>query len=77
MRGTGIIYSYVVHHAPEIPGFDAPHIVVLVELDEGPRMIANLLGAEPVDVRIGAGVVVDFQRLDEDVVLAQFRLKSA
>ena len=47
MRGTGIIYSYVIHHAPAIPGFDAPHIVVLVELDEGPRMIANLLGAEP------------------------------
>jgi uncharacterized OB-fold protein len=74
MRGTGVIYSYVIHHTPAIPGFDEPHIVVLVELDEGPRMIANLLDAAPEDVRIGAGVVVDFQRLD-DVVLAQFRLQ--
>lgn len=58
--GRGTVYSYVVHHAPRVPGRDLPFVVALVELDEGVRMLGQLRGIDPADVRIGARVEVEF-----------------
>jgi uncharacterized OB-fold protein len=44
--GEGTLYSYVVTHRAA-PGFDAPYVIAVVELAEGPRMLANLVGVEP------------------------------
>lgn len=58
--GTGTVYSFVVHHAPKVPGRDLPFVVALVELDEGVRMLGQLRGIAPEDVAIGMKVGVEF-----------------
>jgi uncharacterized OB-fold protein len=72
--GHGEIYSYVVHHHPPVPGRRAPFVVAVVALPEGVRMIGNVL-ADPADVRIGAPVEVEFERIDDDLVLPSWRLR--
>ncbi|WP_289850700.1 OB-fold domain-containing protein [Actinoallomurus purpureus] len=71
--GRGTLHSYVVHHHPPVPGLDPPFVVALVELDEGVRMVGNLLGCPPEQVRIGMPVEVSFQEMDDELTLPQWR----
>jgi uncharacterized OB-fold protein/acyl dehydratase len=54
--GTGTVFSYVVHHAPQVPGRTLPFVIALVELDEGVRMLGELRGVDPAAVTIGMPV---------------------
>ncbi|MBS9533125.1 bifunctional MaoC family dehydratase/OB-fold nucleic acid binding domain-containing protein [Mycobacterium sp. M1] len=54
--GTGTVYSYVVHHAPKVPGRSIPFVIALVELAEGVRMLGELRGVDPAQVQIGMPV---------------------
>jgi uncharacterized protein len=67
--GTGTVYSYVVHRHPPVPGKQLPIIVALVELTEGPRVMAELTGTDPEKVHIGMPVRTSFIRIDDDLVL--------
>jgi uncharacterized OB-fold protein len=58
--GAGRIHSFVVHHHPPLPGRRSPVVVALVDLDEGVRMVGELRGVRPGEVRIGAEVRADF-----------------
>jgi uncharacterized OB-fold protein len=58
--GTGTVYSYVVHHHPPMPGRRLPFVVALVELAEGVRMVGELVGVPPDEVRVGMPVEVAF-----------------
>lgn len=71
--GRGTVYSYVMPHEPKFPFFEYPYVVVLVELEEGVRLVSNLTGIEPADVRTGMPVEVYYQSFDDDLVLHQFR----
>jgi hypothetical protein len=71
--GTGEIYSYVVHHHPPVPGRQVPFVVALVQLPEGVRMVGELLGAGPEQVRIGMPVRAEFVDIDEDLTLPAWR----
>lgn len=71
--GRGRVYSFVTHYRPTIPGFESPFVVALVQLDEGTRLITNLLDCEPGDVRIGTAVEVTFVSYADGVQLPQFR----
>ncbi|TRW85385.1 DNA-binding protein [Mycolicibacterium sp. 018/SC-01/001] len=65
--GNGTVYSYVVHHAPKVPGRTLPFVIALVELDEGVRMLGELRGVVPADVKIGMPVsatYIDFPDSD-------------
>jgi len=73
--GLGEVYSFVVHHHPPLPGREAPFVVALVELEEGVRVLGELRGVEPDAVRIGAAVRVDFDRVDDELVLPAWRLR--
>jgi uncharacterized OB-fold protein len=66
--GRGTIFSFVVHHAPQMPGRELPLTLALVELDEGVRMVATVTGA-PEDLAIGDPVVAAFDTLDDDTTL--------
>ena len=66
--GRGEVFSYVVHHAPKVPGRQLPFVVALVELEEGVRMLGELRGIDPADVQIGLPVRVEFEKLDEAVL---------
>jgi uncharacterized OB-fold protein len=71
--GRGTVYSYVVNHQPQVPAFDYPLPVALVELEEGVRMVADLVGLEPAEIRIGMPVTVEWIDYDPDLSLPAFR----
>ena len=71
--GRGTVYSFVVMHYPEVPPFDHPNPIALIELEEGTRLITQLVGVAPGDVRIGQKVQLEFHTYDGDLVLPQFR----
>ena len=75
--GRGRIYSFVVAHHPAIPPFEYPNLIVLVELDEGTRLVSNLLGIDPAEVEIGMPVQVEFTKVDDALVLPLFRPEKA
>ncbi|MFI6364780.1 bifunctional MaoC family dehydratase N-terminal/OB-fold nucleic acid binding domain-containing protein [Nocardia sp. NPDC050630] len=72
--GRGEVFSYVVHHAPKVPGRQLPFVVALVELAEGVRMLGELRGVDPAEVKIGLPVQVEFEKLDDDAVLPVWRV---
>ncbi|MFI6517635.1 bifunctional MaoC family dehydratase N-terminal/OB-fold nucleic acid binding domain-containing protein [Spirillospora sp. NPDC050679] len=71
--GRGHLYSYVVNHHPRHPAFDHPHLVAVVELAEGTRLIAGLTGLDPAEAEIGMPVVLDWVDADPDLTLPAFR----
>ena len=72
--GQGRVYSHVTHHYPPLPGVVLPHTVLLVELDEGVRVISELAaGADADEVRIGLPVRVAFQEVPGGQRLPVFR----
>ncbi len=54
--GRGTVFSFVVHHAPKVPGRTLPFVIALVELDEGVRMLGELRNVDPAMVQIGMPV---------------------
>lgn len=70
--GRGRVHSFLIHHAPVIPGKQLPLTLALVELDEGVRMV----GEVPGEVAVGDAVEVWFDRIDDDLTLAQWRRPS-
>jgi uncharacterized protein len=75
--GRGTVFSFVVVHHPQAAGFEYPLPVVLVELEEGTRLISNVSGIEPEDLRIGMEVEVDFRSYADDLTLPVFRPAGA
>jgi uncharacterized OB-fold protein len=61
LRGTGTIFSWTVHFHPPLRGFEMPHSVALVEMDEGLRVVGAMDGVKtPLD--IGMRVRTEFMR---------------
>ncbi len=71
--GAGTVYSYVVCHHPQFPGYEYPLVAALIELDEGTRIVSNLVGVEPGAVRIGMRVRLSIEAVDEEMWLPLFR----
>lgn len=71
--GRGVVYSHAVHHHPPLPGVELPHVIVLVELDEGVRIVSHLTPESGGEVRIGLPVEVVFSELHDELVLPLFR----
>jgi len=71
--GRGTIYSFVVNHYPQVPAFDYPLVVAVIELEEGTRFVSNVIGVDAADVEIGMPVVAEFVAFDDDLTLPQFR----
>ena len=74
-RGRGTVYSWVVFHQIYHPAFaeDIPYTVVAVELEEGPRLVTNLLDCKPEDIEVGMPVEVVFDDVTDDITLPKFR----
>lgn len=73
--GEGVVYSYSTVFRGPGPAFqrDAPYIVVMVELAEGPHVISHLVNCTPEQVRIGMPVTVVFEDVNPEVSLYRFR----
>ena len=73
VAATGVVYSYALLHHPRHPAFSYPVPAVLVELDEGVRIVSNLVGIDPHEIRIGLPVEVAFEPTAEDLAVPVFR----
>jgi hypothetical protein len=73
--GRGSIYSYTVARRPAGPAFkaDAPYVVAVVDLDEGARMMTNIVTDDVESVRIGQRVAVAFEAVTDEITLPKFR----
>ena len=73
--GKGTVYSFTVIHRPPSSAFqqDVPYTVALVDLEEGCRMISNIVDADPEDVRVGMPVEVVFEKITPNISLPKFR----
>ncbi len=58
--GKGALYSHVVVNYPQVPGFAYPIPVGLIELEEGPRMVADLVGVTREQLAIGMPLEVEW-----------------
>jgi len=61
--GKGTVFSFVVHHAPKVPGRTLPFVIALVELEEGVRMLGELRNVDHATVTIGmpvSAMYIDF-----------------
>ena len=72
--GRGRISTWVMMHKPWFPAFAAeiPYNVVQVELDEGPRLTANVVGTS--ELSVGQRVEVVFDDIDAELTMPRFRL---
>jgi uncharacterized OB-fold protein/acyl dehydratase len=71
--GQGTVYSFVVNHYPQVPAFDYPLAIGLIELAEGTRLVANIVGSAPEEIEIGMPVVLEWQDHDPELTLPAFR----
>ena len=72
--GFGTVYSLSVVHRAPTPDFGAvaPYVIALVDLDEGPRMFANVVGPGALQASIGERVQLTFERRGDTVLMPQF-----
>jgi uncharacterized OB-fold protein len=72
--GRGRLYSYVIHHRP-VPGFTPPYAIAVVELDEGPRLMTNIVDCPqtPEALLLDMRLEVAFEKLDDEITLPLFR----
>lgn len=73
VQGKGAVYSWVTYQEAPHPGFKTPYSVVLVELEEGVRLVSNLKDVKPEEITIGMPVEVVFDNVTEEVILPKFR----
>jgi uncharacterized OB-fold protein len=73
-KGTGIVHSFTVIHRPPTAVYTSltPYVVALIDLSEGPRMMANVIGKDALAVRIGDPVAVTFEARGEFAKVPQF-----
>ena len=74
-QGAGRVYTYSVYHVAYHPGFaeDLPYVVAVVELDEGPRLLTNIVGCPPEEVSCEMRVSVEFKEVTPEISLPVFK----
>ncbi|MEN8181777.1 MAG: Zn-ribbon domain-containing OB-fold protein [Myxococcota bacterium] len=74
--GRGVVHATTVMHQPAHPAFAdrVPYVVALVELEEGVRMLTNIVGCDPAQARVGRPVRVAWEDLSDGRALPMFEL---
>jgi uncharacterized OB-fold protein len=75
VSGRATLYSFIIVHQRYDPSFaeDTPYNVAVVELDEGPRLVTNIVGVENAALRIGMPLAITYEDMTEEFTLAKFR----
>jgi uncharacterized protein len=73
--GRGTVWTFTVTEQNQVPAFrDAtPYVLAYVELEEGPRLLSNVVACPPDAVRIGMPVVAEFRADAEGLAVPVFR----
>jgi uncharacterized OB-fold protein/acyl dehydratase len=77
LSGRGTLYSYVVVHHPRVAAFDYPLVVGLAQMEEGTRLVADVVGVDPGHVRIGMPIDTELVPVDPELTLPVFKARSA
>lgn len=74
--GRGRIYSYTIIHRNKTPEFvqDVPYNVAIIQLDEGPRMMANIVGSDNSQLGVDLPVTVVFDPVTDEISVPRFKL---
>jgi len=77
-RGKGKVYSFVVYHVAYHPGFEneVPYVVADVELEEGPRLLTNIVDYPHNEVKCDMPVEVTWEDITEEFSLPKFKPSS-
>ena len=72
--GKGSLYSYVINHRPH-PAFDGPYSIAVVTLDEGPRLMTNIVNCDqtPEALQLDMPVEVVFEAMSDEICLPYFQ----
>lgn len=75
VSGRATLYTWTVAHPPLLPFFRerAPWPIAVVQLEEGPRMVTNIIGVPVNGHEIGMPLAVDFEDVEGDITLVVFR----
>jgi uncharacterized protein len=76
LSGRGVVFAKVVYHRAFHPAWagDVPYNVVLVQLDEGPRMYGNVVGVANDAFGVGDAVELTFDHVSDEITIPRFRL---
>lgn len=76
LSGKGEVFNYLIFHQKYNAAWaeDLPYNVIMVQLDEGPRMFSNLVGVENDDIEIGMRIEVIFEKATDDIYIPKFQL---
>jgi uncharacterized OB-fold protein len=77
--GRGTVYTFTVTYQNQAAGFrdELPYVMAYVELDEGPRILTNVVKTPPDAVTIGMPVEVVFENIDEGLAIPKFQRARA
>lgn len=73
--GRGTVETFTVIRravSAEFEG-DVPYVVALIKLEEGVRLMSNLVNCEPDAARIGLTVMVTFEQRSTEIAIPQFQ----
>lgn len=72
--GRASLYSYAIQHRA-VPGFEAPYAIAVVTLEEGPRMMTNIIDSPqtPEALQLDMPLEVAFQNVSDEISLPVFR----
>lgn len=76
--GKGKVFTFAVYHRAFHPAFesDLPYVTAVVELEEGPHFLTNIVGCRPDDVRCDMPVEVTWEDITEEYSLPKFKPAS-
>jgi uncharacterized OB-fold protein len=74
--GRGELHSFVIMRHPPIPGYGFPIAVGLIDLEEGTRIVSNVVGCELDEVHIGMMVELSIENVDDELKLPLFKPAS-
>ena len=73
VSGRGKVYSHSTVERPPLAAFEPGYVVAVVELEEGPLMLTNLVDCKPDEIAVGMPVRVVFEKASDEITLYKFK----
>jgi uncharacterized protein len=75
VSGNGTVYTFTVVHRSGVPGYREalPYVIAYVQLEEGPKVMTNIVGIDPEQVTVGLPVSVVFNDTEKGNALFRFQ----
>ena len=73
LSGDGVVYSFALLHHPQNAAFEYPIMAALIDLEEGVRVVSNLVEIDPDEIAIGMPVTVDYRATRNEGIVPVFR----